>query len=737
MKKRLVLLAFLLCGIQQAATAQTEIYKDTFKRSGPLFRSAPEQTLINATWGGWGAPDVFTTIGGGLSIKGKGMAWLLYDFAVAPADSLLSLKLTCIREDGAIGIGFAPGPDNNKAKPYLYLAADGKVIMSEGPGWSGTLLPQLRVSKGQTIALNLTLNTKTRQIEVIINEKSAGSFTYPDFKDIDRFYICGFTDQSNAVLRSVELTIQPLSSIAESKVAETDAPEIIWTPAPLESGTRVQPDSIFGMCGHFLHTDEFFTGKKLGRRFDASWRLENTLPWLVNGNYTWIREPLYQSLFTTASNGTLSENGQPPIVNRKRVEDYLATYYKHGVKVMLCLYLKQGWEDRLVEFSDWVGELGKRFPNIRAFELHNEPNLKTFWRGTAREYVNLARIMATRLKAKAPAIPVVVGSFAGWGGAWNHAGLRDKKSSREIGYGYAEETFKLGLLEFADAVSAHPYRGPSAPEGGGDPYDGSGQIESPTDPMGFEKEVRGFLDLVSRYAPGNKRLPFYCTEIGWAGTGNPAMINGRNLHSLERQADYLSRMFLLFYALRLEGEPVEAVMWYDLKQDHRADGNLYESNIGLVSKNSGYPRPGWIAGRRITEFFANPALMSPAGLAIAPDFGEQSKRVKSYTWKRLTDNALILPFWRLNQLQKNDADFDTILTLALPDVARISSIILHDLHEDRPRPVGFSRTEAAIMIPLHVTARAAWLEINIISRSQPPLSSHQHENNTHNDSTSS
>ncbi|RRJ95950.1 hypothetical protein Ga0100231_018445 [Opitutaceae bacterium TAV4] len=713
MKKNLTLFAFLLCAFQPHGTAQTAIYKDAFNRSGHLFQSTPDVTQTGHTWSGWGTPDIFTTTGGGLSIKGKGMAWLPYDFDAAPANSLLTLNLTLVRSGGAIGIGLAPGPDNNKAKPYIYFAGDGRIIMAEGPGWSGAQLPQLRTSEGQTLAVSIGINTKTHQVEITIGRKKAGAFTYPDFKGIDRFYICGLASQSSAVVTGVELTIQPLSSVVENKTAETDAPKIAWIPAPLASNARVLPDSIFGMCGHVLHTDEFFTGEKLGGRFDSSWRLENTLPWLVNGNYTWVREPLYQSLFVTATNGANSENGQSPASNRKRLEDHLATYDKHGVKVLLCLFLKRGWEDKLTGFSDWVGELGARFPNVRAFELHNEPNLKSFWRGTAQEYVDLARIMAARLKKKAPAVPIVAGSFAGWGGAWNHPYLREGKTSREIGYGYAEETFKLGLLEFADAVSAHPYRGPSAPESGGDPFDGSGLIESPDDPSGFEKEVRGFLDLVSRYSPGNKRLPFYVTEMGFAGTEDLSMVNNRSLHTVERQADYLSRMFLLFYSLRVEGEPVEAVMWYDLKQDHRADGNSYEMNLGLVSANTGRPRPGWLAGRRIAEFFPDPSSMTPAKLPCAPDFGGQTKLVKSYVWKRKADNALILPFWRLNQLQKDDANFDALLTLPLSGESNVTSIVLHDLHEDRPREIGFSRKENQLQIPLHVTARAAWLEIHL------------------------
>lgn len=63
----------------------------------------------------------------------------------------------------------------------------------------------------------------------------------------------------------------------------------------------------------------------------------------------------------------------------------------------------------------------------------------------------------------------------------------------------------------------------------------------------------------------------------------------------------------------------------------------------------------------------------------------------------------------MNQLMKNDVDFDSDLRLKLPVGFNVSEIELHDLHEDRPRTVGYEQTSDGLRIPVRVTARAAWL----------------------------
>lgn len=356
----------------------------------------------------------------------------------------------------------------------------------------------------------------------------------------------------------------------------------------------------------------------------------------------------------------------------------------------------EGFED----FAKWIGELAKRFPAVRAVELHNEPNLKGFWKFTPQEFVDAARAFATGVRAVSPDTVIVAGSFSGWGGAWQHEDLKELlKGPKEIATKYAEEVFRLGLLEFVDGVSAHPYRGEAAPEGGE-------VLESPTDPDGFDKEIRNWLDLAAKHTPGGKRLPLYLTEIGYSVSHQ----GYSSVTSEERQADYISRLWLVLLGVRLDGVPLEAVFWYDLKQDEIKD-NHYESNFGIVVANASRPRPAWTVVRRVNEFFANNADFSRAKDITAPAFSNGQDLIKSYVWLRASDGALVVPFWRMNQLMKTEANFDSEMSLKLPEGFQPASVQLYDLHEDRPRSTGYAVENGTLRVPVHVTARAAWLVI--------------------------
>jgi hypothetical protein len=501
------------------------------------------------------------------------------------------------------------------------------------------------------------------------------------------------------VLSEVSFETEPVTAevLAAAQTKRVGAqPEqfskVAWLPHPLAADVRVSGSSIFGVCGHFTHTNAFMTDNH--ERFNDHWRPSRTLPWLVGANFNWVRETLYMGLFKVTGPGASAG-----VANRKRVEEYLQRYQDRGVKVLLGPMFGAGRNaEGFDDYAKWIGELVKRFPAVQAVELHNEPNLKGFWKFTPQEFVDAARAFTSGVRAVAPDTVIVAGSFSGWGGAWQHEDLKELlKGPREIATKYAEEVFRLGLLEFVDAVSAHPYRGESAPEAGE-------VLESPTDPDGFDKEIRAWLDLAAKHTPGNKRLPLYLTEIGYSVSHQ----GYSSVPTVERQADYISRLSLVLLGVRLDGVPLKAVFWYDLKQDEIKDSH-YESNFGIIAANAGHPRPAWNAVRRVNEYFANNADFSRAKDIATPEFSNGSDKIKSYVWHRASDGALVVPFWRMNQLMKNDVDFDSDLRLKPPAGFAVADVQLHDLHEDRPRAVGHKMKDGVLRVPVHVTARAAWL----------------------------
>jgi hypothetical protein len=526
------------------------------------------------------------------------------------------------------------------------------------------------------------------------------SFTFPDGGLVaDRLRTVFVAGRHQVVLSEVTFDTEPATAdeLAAAQTKRLAAqPEqfskVTWLPNPLAADARVTGDSLFGVCGHFIHTNAFMTDNR--ERFNDHWRPERTLPWLVGANFNWVRETLYMGLFKTTGPG-----GSVGLANRKRVEDYLQRYQDRGVKVLLGPMFGAGREaEGFDDFAKWIGTLAKRFSTVHAVELHNEPNLRGFWKFTPQEFVDTARQFTAGVRAVSPETPIVAGSFSGWGGAWQHEDLKELlRGPKEIATKYAEEVFRLGLLEFVDGVSAHPYRGESAPEAGE-------VLESPTDPDGFEKEIRAWLDLAAQHTPGNKRLPLYLTEIGYSVSHQ----GYSSVRTVDRQADYISRLWLVLLGVKLDGVPLEAVFWYDLKQDEIKE-NHYESNFGIVAANAGHARPAWNAVRRVNEFFANNADFTRAADIARPEFSNGPDLIKSYVWRRASDGALIVPFWRMNQLMKNDVDFDSDLRLKLPAGFTVSEIELHDLHEDRPRLVGYEKATDTLRIPVRITARAAWL----------------------------
>jgi hypothetical protein len=475
---------------------------------------------------------------------------------------------------------------------------------------------------------------------------------------------------------------------------------VVFPPSP-SSAKQAPANSIFGFCGHMIHTDRFFPGK-----FGPEWSLERTLPFVIDAHAGWIREPLYQPYFAGLDDDDVCKlNGKPVKENRLAIEEYLKRYQQSGTKVILALMFTKASDPTFVSYMEWVGDLAKRFKCISAIEMHNEPNLRGFWTDSIKDYVDAARAGQAIIKGRRADVPVIVGSFAGWGGAWDYPDLVAKApADADVAVAWAREALSLGLLDAADGVSAHPYRNSSAPEGGLN-------IESPTDPQGFEKEITRFQALLAKYRkPNAPPLKLYFTEIGFS-TGTSGHVA---LGSIERQADYLSRLMLLLLDVRLSGVPLESVCWYDLKCDG-TDHNDGESNFGLIDFDGGGLRPAYVANRRINETFADVTDLSK--VEVKRTFSNGEAVIKSFAWRRKSDSAIVLPFWRMNQLQNIDMDFPTELRAQLPPGTTVTGVRLVDLHDDRPRAIGFEFKDNVLITSVNVRARASWLEI--LTRTSP------------------
>lgn len=483
-------------------------------------------------------------------------------------------------------------------------------------------------------------------------------------------------------------------------------------PAPFaRSSLKNSSHSMFGMSMHFLHTDFFYPG-----RYTPYWRVEYVLPFVVNGNLGWVREPLYPGYFINFASEDLSldgickDNGKTFLENRQHIEACIQAYQDAGLSVMLMPYLPETGPfkgERPKAYTQWLASLIDRFECIKVVEMGGEANLEESTKTEAglKDFVAAQNDFAKILRQAKRKVPLILGGPSGWGSRVDEVGVKALvKTPKEFAMGWMEMALKAGILDALDGISAHPYR-PGAPESGD-------VMESQTDPDGFEKELQLFIDLVNKYAaPDKKNLPIYLTEIGYSVLPADQGYGYCRVPTEERQADYYSRFALNLFDLRLKGYPIEMVAWYDIKQDQMPAGSnaAYEANFGLISTNLERVRPAYIALQRVAGAFADPKEFKKLDWPLT--FSEKSKQSRASIWQNTSSGHIFVPFWRLNQMQFNDVDFLSEMSLTLPEGFEVDSISLVDLHENVPRKIGFKTDGPKISVPLWLTARAAWLEI--------------------------
>jgi hypothetical protein len=133
---------------------------------------------------------------------------------------------------------------------------------------------------------------------------------------------------------------------------------------------------------------------------------------------------------------------------------------------------------------------------------------------------------------------------------------------------WLEELFKLGGLNYMDAISIHPYRYPAAPEG-------------------LAQDIVKLQDLIKRYNNGNTK-PVWITEVGW-----PTQLDARGVSEVE-QAQYIVRSHVVSLS-----EGVEKIFWYDFKNDGLTK-TYNEHNFGIIrydtdEKGKYSPKPAYVA----------------------------------------------------------------------------------------------------------------------------------------------
>jgi polysaccharide biosynthesis protein PslG len=213
--------------------------------------------------------------------------------------------------------------------------------------------------------------------------------------------------------------------------------------------------------------------------------------------------------------------------------------------------------DSIAAYARWAAAAAKYFHGRHVlWEIWNEPN-GNFWspKPDAQQYTALALAAAKAIREAEPGATIMGPASSGF--PWP----------------FLDTFLKSGVLEYLDAVSVHPYRGPQHP------------------PETAAADYQKLRDLIDRYAPAAKqgKLPILSGEWGYSSWTKGV--------SLETQAAFAARQQL---ANLLEGVPLS--IWYDWKNDG-PDPNENEHNFGTVQPDLA-PKPAYLAIRTLTQELA-------------------------------------------------------------------------------------------------------------------------------------
>ena len=233
------------------------------------------------------------------------------------------------------------------------------------------------------------------------------------------------------------------------------------------------------------------------------------------------------------------------------------------------------------------------------WEFWNEPNIKQFWspQPDVENYCKLVEEAAPLIRKADP------------------SGILLAPATSGIPFGWLENCFKQGLLQWIDALSVHPYRA-QAPET-------------------VLKDYDRLRKLIEQYAPQGRQIPIISGEWGYSNIN----WDKKRLPD-EQQARYLARMFLINLY-----QKVPVSIWYDWKNDG-ADPNEREHHFGTVGRDL-KPKAAYLAARSLSATLAGYRIekqLAPSNEKDIVYLLSKGRRRALALWTTDTDHEMTLPF---------------------------------------------------------------------------------------------
>lgn len=237
------------------------------------------------------------------------------------------------------------------------------------------------------------------------------------------------------------------------------------------------------------------------------------------------------------------------------------------------LYDKSGYasnDESIAAYANYAYWTAKRFKGkVKYYEIWNEWSVGT---GThnkspapppAQVYYKLIKQASIAIKRADPEAIVLAGSFDPLG----NDGLK-----------WSDDLIKLGMLNYIDGISIHPYSFKSSDK-------------SLTTPEGNIEKIDGYQAELKRLV--GKEVPIYITEIGVP----------TNVGKFGYSEDYVAQYVVKYTLLAKARGYIKGVWWYDLSDDGDNNQNI-EHRFGLLRKN-GSKKPGMESYEKIADLIKN------------------------------------------------------------------------------------------------------------------------------------
>ncbi len=264
--------------------------------------------------------------------------------------------------------------------------------------------------------------------------------------------------------------------------------------------------------------------------------------------FNWIKQQIRWEDFEPQA-------GQRNQTNWDQLDWIRAKAEEQGISVLLSVLVAPGWarepgfdgsvvgppRDNAL-FADFVAQLAAGDycnSSIRAIEVWNEQNLHYEWgnklgsvTNSANEYVQLLKEASAAIRAACPSMLVVSGALTPAGNSRRPDGLVVAIDDLE----YLKEMIKLGMLNYVDAVGAHPSGYNIPPHArvqdyceviagtGMANFDAGCNSGNPHRSFSFRSTMEEYraavVDLGQR-----PNIPIWPTEFGWAVASSPGYPN--------------------------------------------------------------------------------------------------------------------------------------------------------------------------------------------------------------------